>query len=292
LSCFEFGGKILGRYWGVFILILANLQSVSAQETQSAFQESRASLLQNSPNNSQKKWLLDLILKFDTNLHAKSDEDADAFSSLVIQPTYTWSDHTKITGRVDVIQKYTGNEASKFSNSEIVFDPYSINLNPEWQFRPEVSIILPTDADSRHDQSYNGTLSLRPTFAWTPEHSDYGISNTVYFSRNLHDYSQGRDFSPNVEYMVRERIILYAVLTRSIKLQFWNDYAHGWTYQGFEHEGFYFSQFLFYDIAPHWLGIFSHQNESDVNGPNNHGETLAFFSKRTSYFSLGVGHEF
>jgi hypothetical protein len=279
-----FGGGVLRFFFiGILLTICSPL----------AAQDIRSHLLQDFTYiSSEKNWNFNAIAVYNSNLHKNSDPDHDSSTSLVTEAQYSFSKKTKLYGRVDVIHSFNEDETTKFSDTVIVLTPWTQSWSRDLQFHPDASIILPTDKDEFHDQSFRGALSLRPTVDYQTPWKWLSISNILFLTRNFHAYTQNRDFSPNVEYSMRERFVIGISPIEKLRLELTNDYVRAWTYSGYEHDAFYFGQEFSYEFQKSWMALLGHKNEGAVNGPNNQGENVAFYDAKTSYITVGLGHEF
>lgn len=240
-----------------------------------------------------KKLNMNMTLEYASNLRKDSSPDKDDSVSLQLEPIYNFSKKSNLSLRLDMIQKLNDEKKSSFSNTLLVYTPIAIALNPEVQFKPKVSITLPTDETLRDEQSYLGTVSLRPVFEYIPTKiPGLILANTIYLNRNLHEYKTKSDYSPNIEYSVRNRFEVGYGWNEKWSIVLANDYVRSWTYGGYAREAFYFAQSLNYEFLKEWLVSFAHENEGSVRGPNSNGENVEIFNEKSSYVSMGVTHVF
>jgi hypothetical protein len=240
-----------------------------------------------------KKLNTNLTFEYASNLRKGSSPDKDDSVSLQAESVYSFSKKSDLSLRLDMTQKLDDEKKSSLSNTLIIYTPTMIALNQEVQFKPEVSLTLPTDETLRDQQSYRGTLSLRPVFEYISlKFPGLVLVNTIYLNRNLHEYKTKNDYSPNIEYSVRNRFEIGYGWNDKWSLALANDYVRSWTYGGYAREAFYFAQSLDYEFLKKWFVSLSHENEGSVRGPNNNGENVEIFNEKSSYVSMGVTHVF
>jgi hypothetical protein len=240
-----------------------------------------------------KKLQMTAAVEYSSNLMANSNPDKKDSTTLIVKPGYNFSEKTNLAGRIDLIQNYDSEKRTKTSNTAVVFQPTIIELSKELNFMPDIAVALGTDAQMKHDESYRGTLSIRPTFNYAPEKiKGLTLSNGIFLNRLFHEYEVKRDFSANNEYTIRNRFIIFYAFNDDWSLELTNDYVRGWTYKGYANDAFYFTQELSYQFIKNWNAYVSHKNEGSARGPNNNGDNVDIASQKTSYVSLGLAHIF
>lgn len=240
-----------------------------------------------------KKLNMNTTLEYASNLRKNSSPDKDDSFSLQLEPVYNFSKKSNLSLRMDMIQKLNDEKKSSISNTLLVYTPTTITLSREVQFKPKISMTLSTDETLRNEQSYQGTVSLRPVFEYVPTKiPGLILATTVYLNRNLHEYKTKSDYSPNIEYSVRNHFEVGYSWNEKWSIALANDYVRSWTYGGYAREAFYFAQSLNYEFLKEWLVSLSHENEGSVRGPNNNGENVEIFNEKSSYVSMGVTHVF
>ncbi|MES2767615.1 MAG: transporter [Bdellovibrionota bacterium] len=275
-------------------LILLIIATTEARATEtSATQMSKAKIEDIAPAASAKKLALTLTLEHASDLKSKANPDRDESTSLIIQPKYNMSETAFLEGRIDLVQNYDSEKRTGVTNSVIILSPTKIDLSKEIAFMPEVSVSLPTDEKIRDDESYQGSVTLRPSVLYSSEAvKGLAILNRVYINKNFHQYELKRDFSANAEYSIRNRFAVVYNFTEKFALELVNDYTRSWTYNGYSKDAFYLAQALGYEFAKDWNVSVSHKNEGSARGPNNNGENIELFAQKSSYLSLGLAHVF
>lgn len=277
----------------LFILLIIAAVESRADVSATTLNISNLNVSKEQPQTAPQKLNLSLGFEYASNLRKNSSPDKDDSASLRIEPTYNFSEKSNLSARIDLIQKFDSEKKSSVSNSVFVYTPTRFDLSKEVQFKPKVSITLPTDETLRDEQSYQGTISLRPTFEYAPAKiPGLLLVNEIYLNRNLHEYKTRNDYSANLEYSLRNRFGVEYQLGDKWSMEFVNDYVRSWTYGGYPREAFYFGQSLNYEFVKQWLASVTHENEGSVRGPNNNGENVEIFNEKSSYVSMGVTHVF
>lgn len=277
----------------IFIILLIFAATEVKSEEVSAVQTSQIQATEVAPEVSEKKISLSLTLEHSSNLNEKSNPDRDESTSLIIQPKYIFSEKSQVEARMDIVKSYDSEGSTKTTNTIIIYTPTKIDLSKELSFEPQVAVTLPTDQKFKDDESYRGSLTLRPTLLYSPSQiKGLNILNRLSLSKNFHEYEINNKYSPNVEYSLRYRLGISYAFTEKLMIELVNDYSMGRTYNSYNRDIFYFAQSIGYEFTKNWTVSISHKNEGPATGPGNSGSNIAIYDTKSSYLGLGVSHVF
>lgn len=275
------------------ILLMFATTDARATEALTAAPTSQIKMEEALPSGDTKKFSLLLAVGHDSNLSARSNPDRDESTYMIINPSYQISEKSHIEARIDLTQNYDSERKTNATNTSVVFVPTAIDISSELKFKPEVSVTLPTDEFARDDESYQGSMSLRPSLNYTPSQiKGLVLLNRVYITKNFHEFEIKSNFSPNTEYSIRNRFAVSYAITEKLSIESVNDFTKGWSYNGYSKDSFYFSQSLGYEFIKEWNFSLNHKNEGAARGPNNRGENVELFATKSSYVGLEVSHVF
>lgn len=244
--------------------------------------------------NTDTKLSLTLGTEYSSNLQKNSDPDRFDTLTLILNPTYVFSNGVALDVRTDVVKEFRDEERTHLTDTAVVLSLPSVNLiKDRLQFAQLFGATLPTDEKKYEDESYRGTVSLRPRLILNiPEFGSLKITNTLYLNKNIHEFSVKRTGEENVEYSLRNRIAIDYSITNKLSLSLINDYTRGWTYKSNSRETFLFAQELAFEILNLTSIYVGHQNQGAVRGPGNSGTNLSAFDDRSSEIYGGVSKTF
>lgn len=229
-----------------------------------------------------------LSLEQSSNLQKKSDPDRTDATSIIMHPSYIFSEKSSLKMRTDLVLSSTSERSADFTDTVIVYQPTKYHLS-NVVFSPNMAVVLPTSEKTRKQTSFQGGLSLRPTFEYPlSQVKGLTLGTIVYLNKSFHEYELRRNYEANIEYSLRGRFIIFYQFNESYALELISDYVKAWSYNGYSRDQFYFAQELSHKLNEKWAVYVSHKNEGTVRGPNNHGENVSVFSEKDSVFALGV----
>lgn len=232
--------------------------------------------------------------EYSSNLQKSSDPDRSDTLTAIINPAYSFKNGVALDIRTDIVKQFRDEERTHLTDTALVVGLPAANLiKDRLQFIQLFGATLPTDDKKYEDESYRGTISLRPRLIFqVPEFGSLKVTNTLYLNKNIHEFNVKNTGEENVEYSIRNRIALDYAITEKLSVSLLNDYTRGWTYKSNARETFLFAQELACEILKQTSIYVGHQNQGAVRGPGNSGTNLSAFDDRSSEVYGGVSKTF
>lgn len=217
----------------VFLLIFLNSFISNAQNA-----VSKSSY--KAPSQPSKKLSLPLIVEFSGNQLDTTEPDSSRSIVISSLPAYLISGTWAVASKIAVEKETLHQQDTSINNIPISLSYNRYKLFEVISVKNKFSGTIPTALKSREEESYRGALSLATDFSYEfggstlPTKLIYGLGLT----RNLHEFTQSKDGVNNVQYSLRQDLILGLSLTEELSLEISTIYRHGRSYGDYQRDSF------------------------------------------------------
>lgn len=217
-----------------------------------------------------------------SNVYDVNSVDHSSQSVFTLAPSYRFRNGLRLRGGISLMQTHGRRQKAEASNARVSLTAQPLSLFSGIQLIPQVSGRLPTNEDAREQASYQGAVSIEPTFVYSLTSLPLTVIYTSMLNKTFHRYTSNALGSANVEYSAPQVVSLDYNFGHGLSAALTGVYEPGWTYQGSLRTQYAFEQSVIYAMNDQVSFNLGHSNGGSLFYGTGGG--VEWFDKNTSTF--------
>lgn len=237
-----------------------------------------------------KKFSILAIVGFSQKIAVDERSDRESGTDLLIAPSYKISDTLTLGAKTILSKSNAGPRETTLSNSTLSLSIKGAQLTPELLSLHSVGMVAPTNKESQKSDRLQSSVSmsngLRLQLAFAK--IDYRLG----LSKNIHEFTQNAEGSPNVEYRLAQTLDVTVPVTEKISVTSNAVYRHGWTYRGFQRFAFEWHNDLNLDVTANLAVNVGISNDGAALKANGVDSNISVYSPNSSVTRAGLSYTY
>lgn len=230
----------------------------------------------------------DLSLTFAASARRTEDESRTSATDFELAAWKAIGKRLRVDGYVGATRDTNGLEETKLADARIGILHNPILIARRLQYRPKLTIFLPTDSDRRKIDSFRTGISLNNRLSFQKQNffSFYQLSAT----KNFYQYETSGNGESNPSHSFSHTLNLnYAV--GNFYVGFTPNLVNRWTFSGTPSTSFSLSEEFGYGWQD-WMLAIGHTNSDSLYKANGADTNFTFFNGNTSKYYLTANYTF
>lgn len=239
---------------------------------------------------SDKKFSILAGFEFSQKIAADERSDRESGTDLLIAPSYKISE-TFILGAKTILSKSNaGTQDTTLSNSTLSLSIKGVQLTPKLLSLHSVSFVAPTNNESQKNDRFQTSVGVSNGFRLQLVYAK--IDYRLGIAKNIHEFTQNAEGSPNVEYRLTQTVDLSIPVTEKLSVTSVAVYRQGWTYRGFQRFAFEWHNDLNLDVTANLAVNVGISNDGSALKANGVDSNISAYSPDSSVTRAGLSYTY